>query len=507
MVEAAILAKTPGQRPGRAPKVPALRRAGRRPPEPVAERLLFLTGKLAEPGLRRILEGLQGPPLGYEVLNIGVSVAALMTAEMIARRLDGPRGAERVIVPGLCAGDLAVPAARLGVPVVRGPEDMKDLPGFLGRGGVPPDLSRYDMRIFAEIVDAPRRSVEAILERATRYVADGADVIDLGCLPGVPFPHLEEAIAALHERGYPVSVDSLVTEELLRGGKAGAQYLLSLKESTLTVADEVGSIPVLIPEEPGDLESLGRAIDTLAAQGRAFIADSILDPIHFGLGRSLARYVELRDRYPGIEIMMGTGNVSELTDADTAGLNAFMLGIMSELRITHLLTTEVSPHARSVVREIDRARRMLYAAREDQSLPRGYDASLCALHERKPFPYSESEIAELAAEIRDPSYRVSVSETGIHVYNRDGMMTATDPYGLFPRLDLLQNDAPHAFYMGVELGRAEIAWQLGKRYVQDEPLRWGPAVRPASSPDAASLHAYKAPGTTLSAGRREREAP
>jgi len=47
-----------------------------------------------------------------------------------------------------------------------------------------------------------------------------------------------------------------------------------------------------------------------AARGRAFIAGSVLDPIHFGLSRSLARYVELRDRYPGIEIMMGTGNVS-----------------------------------------------------------------------------------------------------------------------------------------------------------------------------------------------------
>ena len=150
--------------------------------------------------------------------------------------------------------------------------------------------------------------------------------------------------------------------------------------------------------------------------------------------------------------MMGTGNVSELTDADTAGLNAFMLGVMSELRITHLLTTEVSPHARSVVREIDCARRMLFAAREDWRLPRGYDASLCALHERKPFPYSESEIAEIAAEIRDPSYRVNVSAAGIHVYNRDGMTTATDPFDLYPRLGLLQGDAPHAFYMGVELG-------------------------------------------------------
>ncbi|MGH8592154.1 MAG: DUF6513 domain-containing protein, partial [Gammaproteobacteria bacterium] len=91
----------------------------------MAERLLFLTGKLAEPGLCRILAASQGPELSYEIFNIGVSVAALMSAEMIARRLDGPRGADRVIVPGLCAGDLTVPAEKLGVPVVRGPEDMK----------------------------------------------------------------------------------------------------------------------------------------------------------------------------------------------------------------------------------------------------------------------------------------------------------------------------------------------------------------------------------------------
>ena len=54
---------------------------------------------------------------------------------------------------------------------------------------------------------------------------------------------------------------------------------------------------------------------------------------------------------------------------------------------------------------------------------------------------SESEIAEIAAEIRSPSYRVNVSAAGFHVYNRDGMTTATDPYDLYPRLDLLQGDA------------------------------------------------------------------
>jgi hypothetical protein len=53
--------------------------------------------------------------------------------------------------------------------------------------------------------------------------------------------------------------------------------------------------------------------------------------------------------------------------------------------------------------------------------------------------------------------------------------------------------------MGRELGRAQIAWQLGKRYVQDEPLRWGSAVRPAVGEDPASPHAYQPEGTTLKA--------
>ena len=40
----------------------------------------------------------------------------------------------------------------------------------------------------------------------------------------------------------------------------------------------------------------------------------------------------------------------------------------------------------------------------------------------------------------------------------------------------LGKDAPHAFYLGAELMKAEIAWRLGKRYAQDEPLDWGCAV-------------------------------
>lgn len=437
------------------------------------EHLLFLTGRLAEPQLRRLLDDL-GREAGFtwEVRVLGVQVAALMTADMIRRRLDDPGHAARILVPGRCRGDLAALTAHYGIPVERGPDELMDLPEFFGRRRRAPDLSGQAVRIFAEIVDAPRLDPGALLARAAAYAADGADVIDLGCLPQTPFPHLEESVQALKAAGYRVSVDSQDPEELLRGGRAGADYLLSLTRRTLDLADAVKATPVLIPARPGDLDDLVAAMETLEARGRPYLADPILDPIPFGFAASLARYHELRRRMPEAEILMGTGNVSELTDADTAGIHALLLGIMAELDIGALLTTQVSPHCASAVREIDAARRLMHAARQAQSLPRDFSDALLGLRQRRPFPYEPRDIAELAREVKDPSFRVQVSRDGLHVFNRDGFHTATDPFALWPRLGL-ENDASHAFYLGVELARAQIAWQLGKRYVQDRELEWG----------------------------------
>jgi hypothetical protein len=274
----------------------------------MTEHILFLTGKLAEKRLLKVLESIQPCDFSFEVRNIGVSVAALMTAAMIARRLGPIEGVDRIIVPGLCRGDLEKLAAEINVPVSRGSKDLKDLPVYLGRQASPVDLSKHNVRIFAEIVDAAELGVEDIVERAKSFSADGADVIDIGCLPDTKFTHLEEAIETLKKEGFKVSIDSLDKDELLRGGKAGADFILSLKESSLWIADEVAATPVLIPEHHPQPDSLYRAMDKLGEQGKAFIADTILDPIHFGFTESIGRYAELRGRYPDCEIMMGVGN-------------------------------------------------------------------------------------------------------------------------------------------------------------------------------------------------------
>lgn len=444
--------------------------------ESMARNLLFLTGKLAEKSLHKVLSEVQGnpktPPFKYRVEQIGVSVAALMTPDLIARRLKEAGDADKVIVPGLCQGDLTALEAQYGVPVERGPEDLKDLPQYFGHAGVAPDLSRYQVNIFAEIVDAPHLSIEGILQKAQQYKAQGANVIDLGCLPAVPFPHLAESIKALKQLDFQVSVDSLSPDDLLVAGRAGADYLISLTEKTLWIADEVASTPVLIPAKPHSLPSLYRAIDACLKSGKPFIADAILDPIHFGLTDSIVRYQKLRKKYPDIQVMMGIGNLTELTDADTTGINALLFGIISELNINAVLATSVSPHAVNAIAEADVARRMMLAAKQDDRLPRGYSSGLLGLHDRRPFTYSADEIKEMAALIKDPSFRIQVSEQGLHIYNRDGLYEAVDPFSLYPYLKV-GDDASHAFYLGVELARAQIAWQLKKRYVQDQELNWG----------------------------------
>lgn len=441
-----------------------------------AKNLLFLTGKLAEKSLNKVLTEVQNnpktPPFKYRVHQIGVSVAALMTPDLIARRLKETGDADKLIVPGLCQGDLSSLEAIYGIPVERGPSDLKDLPQYFGNQGSTPDLSQYQVQIFAEIVDAPHLSVEGILQKALAFQAQGANVIDLGCLPGVPFLHLQDAVIALKEAGLKVSVDSLNIDDLLCAGRAGADYLLSLTEKTLWITDEVAATPILIPAKPHSLPSLYRAIDWCLAKNKPFFADAILDPIHFGFTNSIVRYQKLRKRYPEIQMMMGVGNLTELTDADTTGINALLFGMISELNINAVLATSVSPHAINAIAEADVARRVMFAAKQDGRLPRGYSHGLLGLHDRKPFTYTATEIQEIAAQIKDPSFRIQVSEAGMHIYNRDGLLESKEPFSLYPQLKV-EDDASHAFYLGVELARAEIAWQLNKRYVQDQPLDWG----------------------------------
>ncbi len=437
----------------------------------IKENILFITGRLAENNLKNILESIDDKNFTYKIENLNINVAALLTTDMISRRIGDVSKYDRVIVPGKVRGDIKELSNELKINIERGPEELKDLPVLFGGKALKYDLSKYEVHIFAEITDAPNMSIEKIVELAERYRNNGADVIDIGCLPNKNFPHLSETVQELKNRDFYVSVDSHSDKELILGGKSGADYLLSIKSDNFYILDEVASYPILIPQE-GDMNSLYDCIDRCLSNKRIFIADPILDPIHYGFTKSILRYSQLREKYPDIHIMMGTGNVTELTHADTTGITMTLMGIISELKINHILTTEVSTHCSSVIKENDLARRIILASSMNNTTPKHIDSGLLTTHEEDPFKYEFEEIKKLKENVKDTNYRIMISDKGIHLFNKNIFKTYTNPYDFFESIDV-GSDTGHAFYLGIELARAQIAKQLGKSYEQDEELKWG----------------------------------
>ena len=170
---------------------------------------------------------------------------------------------------------------------------------------------------------------------------------------------------------------------------------------------------MLVPARHGDLNSLLRAAEGAAKRGIKAILDPILDPIHFGFMACL-RAMPSCGGDTEAEILMGTGNLTELTDADSGGVTAALLGICSELAIRNVLVVQVSPHTRRTLQEHDAARRIMLP-REDDSLPQGYSSALLQLHDRKPFPNSALEIVELAAQVKDGNFRIETAEDGFRL--------------------------------------------------------------------------------------------
>lgn len=431
---------------------------------------LFVTGRLAADALRATLAGLS-LEFSYQVVVLEASVAALMRTEWIARRLAHAHGCRQVMIPGLCRGDLVPLEEKLGVPVVRGPKDLKDLPRYFGQERILVGYGAYRTKILAEIVEAYQLPFADILAAAEYYKASGADIIDLGCPPMEEFRGVGDVVRGLKERGFTVSVDTFHEGTIREADEAGVDFLLSVNSSNMSLVPGLRCTPVVIPDFGSGLDSLEENAARVAALGKTYIMDPILDPLSFGFTAALERYAEVRRRHPQAEILMGLGNLTELTDADSVGINAVMAGVMAELRIDYVLTTEVIAWARGAVRELDVARRLMHYALENRIPPKSLDDRLIALKDTPYVSYSEAELRAMQELVRDKNFRIFTNGEWIYVFNRDVFLRGTDPDELFASLEV--HDASHAFYLGRELERAATARRLGKKYVQEAGLRWG----------------------------------
>ena len=306
-------------------------------------------------------------------------------------------------------------------------------------------------------------------------------MIDLGCDPGPDVGRRRRRGAASSQaEGFRVSIDSFNPVEVEAALAAGAELVLSVNGTNIEHARRwherfPGVEVVAIPDTPADLDSLARTVDALREIGIKHRIDPVLEPIGFGFAASLGRYLEVRRRFPDAEMMMGVGNLTELTDVDSAGINVLLAGFCQELGIRSVLTTEVINWARSAVQEFDLARRLVYHAVREKVLPKRLEPNLVMLRDPKVHEQGDEALAELAARVTDRNYRIFAERGEIHVLNGSVYFCGTDPFEVFERLAAADPrlDVTHAFYLGYEFAKAVTALTLGKNYTQDQALRLG----------------------------------
>ena len=443
------------------------------PAAPPPRRVLFVTGTLAEPALRRVLADMQ-PPFEAAVAVMKITVAALMTTPWIAKHLEIPPDTDLVLIPGLCEGDPGILIEQFGVKTEKGPKDLRQIPRYLGQAQTAPDYGSYAIEILAEINNAPKLTPAQFRAAADYFQASGADLIDIGCTPGVAFPELGNVVRGLRQAGMRVSVDSFDPGEILSAVEAGAELVLSVNGSNLEVARELGGSAtrvVVIPDFGEGLDTLDRSIDALERWNVRYLIDPVIEPIGFGFMASLERYAEVHRRYPTSAQLMGVGNITELTSADSTGVNAVLLAICEEVGVRAVLTTEVIPWARGAVREIDIARRLMHHAVSHRTVPKGVDDRLLTVKDPEILEWDEAELRRLHGAVRDPNFRIFADRQTITVFNNELFVRGTEIQEIFSQLGV--DEATHAFYLGRELMKAKLAITLGKTYRQEGALSWG----------------------------------
>lgn len=441
------------------------------------KKLLFVTGRLAEISLREVVGVIaQKRGFKFEVAVPGIQVAALMHVNLLKNRLQVPDGIDLVLLPGWVQGDIEMLAQHFGVAFERGPKNLHDLPEHFGLGKRKQVvLDRYSVDIIGEINHATKQPLEAVMAEAKSMVADGANLIDVGCVPGETSDRISEIVTALRAEEIRVSIDSFDEVEVEAAVAAGVELILSCNNSNIDWVSKLGVEVVAIPDSPSDEESLDRIVEQLVRQGTAFRIDPIIEPIGMGFTASLERYMKVRRRYPEAAMMMGVGNITELTEVDSAGVNVVLAAVCEELGIQSVLTTQVINWCRSAVKEFDAARKLLHYAVSNQVVPKHLNSALVMLRDARFRPPSSTSLNDLASKLTDPNFRIAAAADGLHLMNREGHWIGDEPFEVFANA-LKANpdiDSGHAFYLGFEMARAEMCRELGKDYVQDQPVDFG----------------------------------
>ncbi len=492
--------------------------------------ILVATGHLAEQTVRLAVRS------KADVLVIDTDVAAFITPRKLLTAIQTQQASgylsdsyDIIFVPGLVSGNFSNVAEELGCEIYLGPKhayDLEYIVSFVGKVEFSTTIPACElltnvrrdmaldtvqkietnanalmhigqmklggarMKVMAEVVDATGLDTQALSDRIISFIKKGADIIDLGASLNATPDDVERAIKTAHKvSSVPISIDTLDPELLSRALDTGVDIVLSLNSSNIDkigrrVADS-GAAAVVIPDTGAGVESLARNIKAAQEAGiTRIIADPVLDPIGHGIAGSIVRYREFNQKFPDIPLFFGVGNVTELIDVDSAGVNAAFCGIAADVGASILFTPEFSNKAQGSIHELKTASEMMVLANERDSSPKDLGIDLLVMKEKR--RREDSIIPADAIDAKgagswrvDPAGCVKIeispdlsSGAGgkILARHKDACIVGeTASEVLDTLIDMgLVSTLGHAGYLGRELKKAELALQFNRSYAQDD---------------------------------------
>lgn len=497
--------------------------------------ILVVTGKLAENTVKRSVYD------KADVLVLDIEVAAFTTPALLRRSLPQKKY-DLILIPGMSSGDYSGLEKELAIAIRLGPKHAIDLGfvlSFAGNFVFSPKIPACElliekkrssaiekvieleniavspltlrsvkiggnshMKVMAEIVDAGNLEKKDLIKKIIYFVESGADIIDLGMSLDTSKSSVTQAVkAARSVTGIPLSVDTLEPDLINAALDAGIDIVLSLNSKNIGKVKEGiiknSTVSVIIPDRSDDLESLFNNMESARSCGiKNIIADPVLEPAGHGLSRSISRYYEFRERDRTTPLFFGVGNVTELIDADSIGVNSILSGIAMELGASILFTPEFSQKACGSVSELKTASSMMMLSQDRGSSPKDLGVDMLAIKEKRrreygklPENYIEAKGIEkwhldpagcFKIEITEDEIRngklhpgkilvrnnnknnvININNNVIAGFSAKEILDTIIERDLISRLD-------HAAYLGRELMKAELALKFKRSYSQDD---------------------------------------
>ena len=420
---------------------------------------------------------------------------------------------DMAIVSGMCTASFDSVEASSGVPVYRGPRHAADLGAILS---LLPDvrLSRTTpaddflaekkreeaksriasaerdadftycirgvkigggsrIKVLAEIMDAHR--IEDLHNHVEDLFLRGADIVDLGFGFDATPAQVDSAFRVLDDIDGPLAVDTQ-DPALIAAALSRADLVLSLQEDNIPIVGKsvasAGAAAVVVPG------SRGLSINLRMARNcgiECLLADPLLLPAGSGLVESMARF----SGYDA-PIFFGAGNVIELLDADSVGMNALLAAMAAEVGAAVIFSSEHSDKTRGSVGEMRKATEMMVLSR-GRPYPKDLGLDLLVIKEKRrrrepPLEYLECVQARpVPVDIEyDPcgNFRIGIEGKEIVAAIGDRAYRGTSWAEVFSTIleagevSLLD----HAAYLGKELFKAEMAIHFGRSFEQDGPF-------------------------------------